>query len=114
MATKQFLNIDQGSTFSTNIPLTDGNNNPINLNGLTGFGQIKSWYTSNTSANLVVSFSNNIISISLDAPTSANMESGKYVYDIIGIDGSNNVTRVLEGYVMINPAVTNETANVNL
>lgn len=106
MATKANISIDQGTTFTTEILLTDDNGDPLDLSAYTANAQIRKTYTSLTS----VPFSTNLISgqitLSLSANASGNLESGRYVYDVVVRDNSNNLTRVVEGIVTINPQVT--------
>lgn len=107
MAQKANLVVDQGSDFSTTIDITDSDGNAIDLSTYTAAGKIKKHYTSLTS----VSFSTNvtasgILTISLAANTSDDMEAGRYVYDVELTSNTGSVTRVLEGIVTITPSVT--------
>ena len=49
MATKTNLVIDQGSTFSVELNLTDDNGDPLGLVGYTATSQLRKWYTSSNS-----------------------------------------------------------------
>lgn len=108
MATKANLKIDQGADYSTSITLTDDDGEIITLNGYTGQGQIRKYYTSSTSYDFTVEVTANTgeITISLDANTSNNMAAGRYVYDVELTNDSGVISRVLEGIVTINPNVT--------
>ena len=55
MATKANLVIDQGSTYSTTLNLTDENGDPLNLSGFTANSQIRKWYTSSNSTSFSTS-----------------------------------------------------------
>jgi uncharacterized protein YtpQ (UPF0354 family) len=108
MATKANLVIDQGSTFSTDLTLSDENGDPLVLNGYTANSQIRKWYTSsNTSAVFSVSIDNNnaVISLSLTANQTSNLVAGRYVYDVEINDGYE-VSRIVEGVVTVTPQVT--------
>jgi uncharacterized protein YtpQ (UPF0354 family) len=108
MATKANLVIDQGSTFSTDLTLSDENGDPLVLNGYTANSQIRKWYTSsNTSAVFSVSIDNNnaVISLSLTANQTSNLVAGRYVYDVEINDGFE-VSRIVEGIVTVTPQVT--------
>ena len=50
---------------------------------------------------------NGIIQISANSATTANLPSGKMVYDVIILDATGSVTRVLEGKITVSPGVTN-------
>ena len=109
MATKANLVIDQGSTFSTDLNLTDENGDPLSLIGYSANSQVRKWYTStNASATFTTSVNTAtaIITLSLNANQTSNLDSGRYVYDVELIDSSNNVTRLMEGIVTITPEVS--------
>ena len=107
MAQKANLVIDQGSDFSTTIDITDSDGNAIDLSTYTAAGKIKKHYTSLTAVNYTISVTaSGILTISLAANTSDNMEPGRYVYDVELSSNTGNVTRVLEGIVTITPSVT--------
>jgi hypothetical protein len=112
MAAKQDLYIDQGTTFNTNLTLTDVNGNPMNLTGYTAYSQMKKWYSSTANATFTFTTSipnpnNGVITMSVNANVTSTMWPGRYVYDIDIVDPNNNVTRVVEGFVTISPGVTN-------
>lgn len=116
MAAKANIYVDQGSTYSTVINMTDSNGNVINLTGYSFTGQIKKFYTSSNVMNFAVAITSantGDFTIGLDANTTSNMEYGRYVYDVNATDVSNTVTRIVEGILTINPGVTNISGNVN-
>lgn len=108
MATKANLVIDQGSTFSTDLNLTDENGDPLALIGYTANSQIRRWYTS-TNASAAFSTSVNtasgVITLSLTANQTSNLVFGRYVYDVEISDGSE-ISRIVEGIVTVTPQVT--------
>lgn len=108
MATKANITIDQGTTFSTTISLTDDNGEPINLTGYSGRSQMRKHYTSSNSQSFSVSLSNTsgVVSLSLTATQTANLIPGRYVYDVEVISGANAVSRIIEGIVTVTPEVT--------
>lgn len=109
MATKANLVIDQGTTFSTDLNLTDDNGDPLNLNGFVANSVIKKWYTSQTYVpfNASINTSSGTITLELDASLSANLYAGRYVYDVnITELATNSVSRVVEGIITVTPAVT--------
>jgi hypothetical protein len=107
MAQKANLVIDQGSDFSTTIDVADDEGNAIDLSSFTSAGQIRKHYTSLTFVSFNVSTTaSGILTISLDANTSNNMEPGRYVYDVELTSNTGSVTRILEGIVTITPSVT--------
>jgi len=107
MATKANIVIDQGTDFNTSIDLSDDAGNPLDLSGYTAKSQIRRWYTSTTATDFSVQITGGTVMLSMNAATSANLTAQRYVYDLILVsNASNNVTRVVEGYVTVNPRVT--------
>lgn len=110
MATKANLVIDQGSTFSADLNLTDENGDVLDLNGYTANSQIRKWYTSsNAAASFTTSIntSSGVITLSLTSTQTSNLVSGRYVYDVeLNDTGSNEVSRIVEGIVTVTPQVT--------
>ena len=108
MASKANLVIDQGSTFSTDLTLTDENGDPLSLSGFTANSQIRRWYTSsNTSAVFTTSINttSSTISLTLTANQTSNLTFGRYVYDVEITSGSE-VSRIVEVIITITPQVT--------
>jgi hypothetical protein len=108
MATKANLVIDQGTTFSSDLYLTDENGSPLILSGFQANSQIRKWYTSSNAAATFTTFvnvSSAFINLSLTANQSSNLVAGRYVYDVEINDGST-VSRVVEGIITVTPQVT--------
>ena len=107
MAARANIIFDQGTTFNTSITLNDTNGNPIDLSTYTVNAQIRKNYTSSNSVSFTTSAnSSGIISLSLDANTSANLSSGRYVYDVLVTSNTAATTRVIEGQVTVSPSVS--------
>jgi hypothetical protein len=110
MAVYANLTIDQGADFVSTITVEQANGLPFDLSGYTARGQIRRSYTSTTAYNFSVSVSSAIegeLTLSLDSNTTLNMRPGRYVYDVILVQGtSSDITRVIEGQVEITPRVT--------
>jgi len=109
MAAKANIILDQGTTFTTYLALTDTDGAVLNLTGYTARGQIRKWYTSNSYTTFTITITqptSGYINLSLTANTTANMEPGRYVYDIEAVSGANVITRVIEGIVTVTPEVT--------
>jgi hypothetical protein len=108
MANKSNLVIDQGSTYSSNVVLTDDYGDPRDLTGYTANSQIRKWYTSsNATASFTTSINTaaGVITLNLTANQTSSIEAGRYVYDVEIANGSV-VTRVVEGIVTVTPQVT--------
>lgn len=106
MATKANLVIDQGSTFASSIDILDENDEPVVLTNYSARGQIRKHYSSTNSVSFTTTLSNGSLIISLTANQTANMVSGRYVYDLELVDPANTVLRILEGIVTVTPEVT--------
>jgi hypothetical protein len=108
MATKANLVIDQGTTYTTDLNLTDENGDPLVLSGYSANSQIRKHYTSTNSVafSVAVNATAGVITLSLSANQTANMTSGRYVYDVELTDASNSVSRIVEGIVTVTPQVT--------
>lgn len=108
MAIKANLVVDQGSTFVTTLNLTDADDIPIDLTNYTASAQLRKHYTSSNSVSFTVGTGGNtgVLTLSLNANTTANISSGRYMYDVEIHDSSNNITRVVEGIVTVTPNIT--------
>ena len=108
MATKANIIIDQGTTFSTDIYLTDDNGDAIDLTGYTGASTMRKHYTSSNSQSFTVALnsSNGYVTLSLSSTQTSNLTPGRYVYDVEVVSSSNVVSRIVEGIVTVTPEVT--------
>lgn len=109
MATKANLVIDQGSTYSTTLTLTDEDGEALDLTNNTAQAQIRKSYSSltYTSFTTSVNVAAGEVLLSLTAEQTANMIAGRYVYDVELTDTTaNSVTRIVEGIVTVTPQVT--------
>ena len=107
MATKVNLVVDQGSTFQTSVTFNDENGNTINFSTYSGAAQMRKHFTSSNSVSFSVNMtSNGVIALGLTANQTANLTSGRYVYDLEVTDSSNLISRLIEGIVTVTPNVT--------
>lgn len=109
MATKANLIIDQGTTFSAEILLTDQFGDPLNLNGYVANAQIRKWYSSSTPAAVFTASINtvsSVVTLNLNETQTANLVAGRYVYDVEARSSANTVSRLVEGIVTVTPQVT--------
>lgn len=109
MATKANLVIDQGTTYSTTLNLTDDNGDALNLNGFVANSQIRKWYTSSVAVPFAASINADVgtITLSLTSSQTNNLVAGRYVYDVeITEISTNAISRVVEGIVTVTPGVT--------
>lgn len=115
MATLKNLYVDQGSDFSMPFTVSDLAGNPLNLLSYEIVAVMKRSYESNIFTSLTVDVRNPLdgeIVLCVPAQTSLGVRAGRYVYDVLIIDENGKATRVIEGLVTINPAVTKITQNI--
>ena len=108
MATKANLVIDQGTTFSTTVTVTDDDGSPLVLSDYTGAAQLRKHYTSSNSVSFSVSVSGltGEITLSLTANATTSIVPGRYVYDCEITSPGGVVSRILEGIATVTPEVT--------
>lgn len=108
MATIYNHYIDQGTTFSFSMNVSDPFGGALDLTNYTVSSQMRKSYYTNTYIDLNASVSSPTdgeVSLSLTATESSAIKAGRYVYDI-ELVGNNETMRLLEGIVIVNPEVT--------
>ena len=107
MATVQNITIDQGTTFSLTITLTNDDGTAKVLTDYTVAAQLRKSYYTNTYTDFTTAKVNltGEITISLTATQTSALKAGRYVYDV-EIASSSETVRVLEGIVTVTPEVT--------
>ena len=107
MATVQNITIDQGTTFSLTITLTNDDGTAKDLSSYTVSAQMrKSYYTSTYTAFTTAKVDlTGELTISVTAAQTSDIKAGRYVYDI-EIASSSETLRILEGIVTVTPEVT--------
>ena len=109
MAIVSNLTVDQGSTFSASVDITDTEDNILVLTGYTVAGQLRKTYDSSTAVSFAASVSNATtgeVTISLTATQTNALIAGRYVYDVEITSAGGTVTRVIEGQIEVTPGVT--------
>jgi uncharacterized cupin superfamily protein len=107
MATKANLVIDQGTTFSTIITVADVEGVALDLSNYTGAAQMRKHYSSSNSFSFTIYVANTgTVTLSMSANTTANITSGRYVYDCEITSNTGVVSRIAEGIVTVTPEVT--------
>ena len=107
MATVSNVVIDQGTTFSLELNLTNDDTTAKDLTNYTITSQMRKSYEATTATSFTTAKVNATgkITISLTAAETAAVKAGRYVYDI-EIASSSETLRVLEGIVTVTPNVT--------
>ena len=93
-AAYQELFLEKGSTFTTSITLDDVYGIPYDLTGLQLKSQVrKSYYSSNATAEFVITISHpeqGVLSFSMNSANTANIAPGRYLYDVVIKDKQEN------------------------
>lgn len=109
MATISNLVIDQGTTFSSIITLTNQDGTAMNLTGYTVASQFRKSFQSSTATSFTASIydaATGKIRLQLSPTTSSAIKAGRYLYDIELTSGAGEKSRALEGLVIITPEIT--------
>ena len=105
------LVINSGATFQQQFELeSSSSNSATNLSGFHVAAQMRkhagSTSVAATFTSSIVDADAGTIREGLSGVTTAGLKSGRYVYDVILTDASNEVTRVVEGSVLVRAGVT--------
>ena len=104
------LVINTGTTFEQTFTLEDSESATLlDLTGYTVKSTMRKHPDSSAKTDFTASIPNpttGVIKVGLTSTASSDLKGGRYMYDIIVIDGANTVTRVVEGSVMVRAGVT--------
>ena len=111
MATRADFIIDQGSTFSTTIDISQDDGTLFQLDSYPPRARLAKSYSSGSQIDFTCSVNENspnqdTIALSLTAAQTAAIKAGTYVYDVEIVSGAI-ITRVLEGEVTVTPSLYN-------
>jgi hypothetical protein len=94
------LRINQGETFQVAVPVFLPNGDEADLSGSTARGQIRSHAAAPTAL-----YGNEVV-LSVPAADSSAWAWRTGAYDVEITDTAGNITRLVEGYVVVHPDVT--------
>ena len=110
MAIKANIVIDQGTDFSSVIDLVDTSGDVFDLTGYTAAAQMRKNYTSTAATTFTCVIGTpveGVINISLPNSITADLEPGRYLYDVeITLTSSGTKNRVVEGVATVTPGMT--------
>ena len=110
MAAYSEITIEQGANLTSTITVNDTQGDAVNLTTYSASAQLrKSYYSSsaNTLTAIITGNANGQITLSMTAANTSNLTPGRYVYDLIITNSTDNsVTRVVEGTAVVLPSVT--------
>ena len=107
MSSKINLVIDQGTSYVLYAELNDEAGNPISNTDYTPTAKLRKHWESANAITFTSTLSNvGVLSLSLTPEQTQNLNSGKYVYDVLLTDSQNNVIRIFEGIATLTPEVS--------
>lgn len=108
MAMTAYLDIDQGSDFTTEMTIQNDDGSAMNLTGYTVYSQFRKSYNSSVGYSFVAAITTPLtgkFTLSLSGIISSTIKPGRYLYDVEMTNGVSK-TRVVEGILTINPEIT--------
>jgi hypothetical protein len=107
MAISRNILFYQGANSVMQSLVSNSDGNPVDLTEFEISGKIKKHHGS---ANIIsfscTGYANGIILCTLDSQTTANMDAGRYVYNVdITENSTNNTIRVQHGLLVLKPSV---------
>ena len=104
------LVINTGATFTQKFTLENvSSNSALELSGFGVKSEMRKHSGSVAAATFTASISDpasGIVQVGLTSTTTADLKPGRYVYDVIVSDTAGEVTRVVEGSVLVRLGVT--------
>jgi hypothetical protein len=101
--------LDKGTDFEEEFNLSEDDGSPLNLIGYTAAAKIRKYPTAPKYIPFVITFvdrSAGRIKISLNNSQTLQLASGRNYYDLILIDGSHKIKKVVEGNIIVNDTAT--------
>ena len=108
MAIKANLIIDQGTTFTATVDVTDAQDVAYDLTNYTVAAQMRKNYASSAAVTFISGHTGvtGQINLTLLPSITATLEPGRYLYDVEITSPSGTITRVVEGVVTVTPGMT--------
>lgn len=109
MATQANLYIDQGTDFRVDLNLFDGDDDPLLIDVLDFFADIKKVYSSSPLLSFTIEKSTQVpgtITLVLTDTQTQSLKPGKYQYDVLMRKQSGEMSKILEGLAFIVDTVT--------
>lgn len=103
------ITIYTGADFTTNYIFTDENNSPIDISGNVVCAEIRRFDESSGFIAFGVDYTNapqGSIRLTLTAEETITLNSGRYYYDILLLETTGNVIKVVNGYAIVKKSVT--------
>lgn len=109
MATTLNLYIDQNSDFRETVSVTNDAGELRDLSNCNAYAQLRKTYATVSNVEFDISINNpdeGEIILEIPAATTANIKSGRYVYDMILVGEDTIREKIVEGIVTVYPSST--------
>jgi hypothetical protein len=110
MTTRANLYVDQGVDFLVALDLETDEGDDFPITDQQFFCQVRKVFSSTVQfevqLDVVVNGVTNTVNLSIDPNDTKDVNPGKYQYDLIMIDSSNKIKKILEGLLFVLPTVT--------
>jgi len=103
------ITIYAGVDFDTVFTFTDESNAPIDISGNTVCAELRKFETGTSFVSFDVDYSNasnGQITLSLNNLSTSNLEPGRYYYDILLLQTTGNVLKVVNGHAFVSKSIT--------
>ena len=108
MATQANFYIDQGTDTRVDLSLFDGDDDPLILNALDFFADIRKVYSEEAIASFSIEkvIETSTVTLILTDEQTRNLKPGKYKYDVLMRKQSGEILKILEGLAFVVSTVT--------
>ena len=106
MANTVNLEVDQGITYSYSFEAQHANGASFNVATYDLYAAFKKDFQTKTSNEIEANAVNSNVTLTIASNTTYLLTPGDYVYDVMAVDGSNNVFKLLHGMLHIVPSAT--------
>ena len=98
--------MEQGSDFEDTFTVRDSDGIVVDMSNYTVSGQMRRHYESETYHTLTANGTATGLTVSLTAAQTANVEEGRWVYDVEVVSTSNVVSKPISGKITVKPQIT--------
>jgi hypothetical protein len=97
------LTVEQGTDFTTTFTIKNPDGTVLPLTGYSAIAKIGKHpsATSTTAFTTSITASTGKVTLTLSNSTTADLEPGRYYFDVVIESGGGNKTRVIEGMVLV-------------
>lgn len=106
MTARANIYIDQGADFNVSIELYDDQDYPLDTTDCEFYSSISKLYSSTPIASFITGKHTGSVDLSMYANTSADLDPGKYNYDVLMINGNGDRFKIIEGLAFVTSTIT--------